>query len=480
MTQRPSRRTARCAVLPRAAAILLIALTTLVTGPAVLRASAQTGQVVPVIQIRSPQQIGVNDITLPEVAQLTLGNANLAAEIFQLNVDRPQQVGGMLTNLNQQLEVGWVLELPQGASGPLVQFISTSGSSGSSGSSSAGSSSNGSGNSSAQQGSTTGNKATSRPVTIAGMKLPVLLAEAGGLLLLVLTLLILLRRRARRGTWQDSLGKRLAGWLTGPAARRREQSIRAALSRTWRADTYSAGLAKTALAEAGQQIPSTAQGVIAADVRPGSLRVLPVPDLTPPQPWQADPEAPGTWIRPRFSGYLPQLNDAMCRPVRVGGDQDRQLFVDVSYCDGAIALTGDSAAATDVLLALLGEFGEYHPDLDLAVLGTAQLGSVKANLIRDSRMLAAIIGPEATVFDSPVQAAAARRKITGVIAVPGNVPTAESSEVARLCALRGSAWLALVVGDVPGAHWRWDVDRVGRMRLPTLGRTVVAPSSGFE
>jgi hypothetical protein len=483
MTKQPSRRTTRGAGLLRAAAILPIALIALVTGPAVRQAIAQTGQEIPVIQIENPAQIGVDDTTLPEVAQLTLGNPNLAQEIFELNVDRPQRVGGELTNPNQQLEVGWVLELPQGASGPLVQFISTNGSAGSggSGSTSSGSTSSGStssgGSTASPQRSGSGTRTTTagaaHDATIAGLKRPVFLAAIGGLLLLILTLFILLRQAVRR-VRRDSLGQRLAAWLTGPSRRRRQRERRVLLSRTWRADTYSAGLARAALAEAGQAIPQTAQRVIAADVRTDSIRVLPAPDLAPPEPWSADPEASGIWIRPRFSGYLPQITDAMTLPVRVGGDQDRQLFVDVSNCDGAIALTGDSAAASEVLLALFRDLGEYHTDLSLAVLGTVQPGPVRANLIRDSGELAAMIGPSAPVYDSPVQAGAVRRRITGVVAVPSGAPAHESIEVARLCALRGSTWLALVVGDVPGAHWRWDVDRVGQMRLPTLGRTVVA------
>jgi hypothetical protein len=483
MTTRPSRRTACGAGLLRVAAIVLIAATALVTGSAGQRASAQEGRKIPVIQIQSPARIGVDDITLPEVAQLTLGNAGLANEIFQLNVDRPQQVGGELTNPNQQLEVGWVLELPQGASGPLVQFITEGGSSGSGGSGSAGSGNSGTSSNSGttSHGSTSNPRTThvgaTRVVTIGGLKLqlPILLAEIGGLLLLGLTLFILLRRRAARGARKDSLGRRLAAWLTGPSSRRRERASRVALGQAWRADTYSPGLARAALAEARQVIPATVPTAIAADVRKDSIRVLPAPDLAPPQPWGADPEASRTWIRPRFSGYVPPVNDAMCRPVRVGGDQDGQMFVDVSHCDGAIALTGDSAVASEVLLALLDEFGEYHPDLGLAVLGTVQPGSVRANMMRDSGELAALIGPAAPAFDSPVRAAAARRRITGVVAVLGDAPTHESLEVARLCALRGSTWLALIVGDVPGAHWRWDLNHAGRVRLSALGRTVVAP-----
>jgi len=479
MTERPSCRTVRGAGLPRAAAILLIVLTALVTGPAVGRASTQNGQETPVILIESPAQIGVDDTTLPDVAQLTLGNAGLANEIFELNVGRPQKVGGELTSPNQQLEVGWVLELPQGASGPLVQFVPAKSSA-----DSGGPGSNGSGNSAGNSGtishgSTTNTQTTrvgaARAVTIGGLKLPVFLAVIGGLLLLGLTLLILLRRRAARGAGKGSLAGRLTAWFTGPSRRRRERAIRAALGRAWRADAYSTGMAGTALAEAGQAIPPTVQAAIAADVRTDSIRVFPAPDIAPPQPWRADPEAPGTWIRPRFSGDAQQVNGAMCRPVRVGGDQDKQLFVDVSHCDGTIALTGDSAAASEVLLALLGELGAYHPDLDLAVLGMHQPGSVRANLMPHSSQLAALVGPAAPANDSPVRAAAARRQITGVVAVPADTPIQESMEVARLCALRGSTWLALVVGDVPGAHWRWDVNHAGRMRLSALGRTVVGP-----
>src|SRR6516225_4545634 len=119
MAKRPSRTTARSAGLLRAAAILLIALTALVTGPAVWRASAQPGQQIPVIQIESPAQLGFQDTTLADVSLSTFGEPNEALAIFQLNDGRPQQVGGELTDPNQQLEVGWILELPQGASGSL-------------------------------------------------------------------------------------------------------------------------------------------------------------------------------------------------------------------------------------------------------------------------------------------------------------------------------------------------------------------------
>jgi hypothetical protein len=544
MAKRPSRKTARSPGLLRAAAILLIALTALVTGPAVWRASAQTDQQIPVIEIESPAQLGADDTTLAGVSQLTFGNQDEASEIFQLNDGRPQQVGGELTSVDQQLEVGWILELPQGASGSLVQFVTVSGSvspttefvqasgSGGTGSmsmatssapaSASGNQASGSGGTgsmsmatSSAPASSSGNQASgsggtgstsmatssapasssgnsgnnshssrvrtqttrrgaAHAATMMGLQFPVFLAEVGGLVVLGLTLLILLWRHAMRGARKGLLGRRLAAWLTGPSRRRREHMLRATLGQAWRADIRSVGAATVALTEAGQLVPPTVQAAVAAEVGTDSVRVFPPPELNRLQSSWADPGATGIWVRPRASEDARQIHNALCRPVRVGGHRGSQLFVDISHCDGTIALTGDPTAASEVLLALLGELARYHRDLTLAVLGTKPAGSVRAQLMRHSGVLAARIGPAAPANDSPVRAAAARREITGIVAVPGDTPVQESIEVARLCALRGSTWLALVVGDVPGAHWRWNVDRAGRMRLPALGRTVVA------
>ena len=307
-----------------------------------------------------------------------------------------------------------------------------------------------------------------------GLQFPVFLAEIGGLVILGLTLLILLWRHAMRGARKRQLGRRLAAWLTGPSRRRRERMLRATLVQAWRADIRSVRAAMTALTEAGQLVPPTVQAAVAAEVGTDSVRVFPAPELDQLQSSWADPGATGIWARPQASEDTREIHHALCRPVRVGGDRGSQLFVDISHCDGTIALTGDPTAASEVLLALLGELAGYHRDLTLAVLGTRQAGSVRAQLMRHSGVLAARIGPAIPANDSPVRAAAARRQITGVVAVPGDTPIQESFEVARLCALPGSTWLALVVGDVPGAHWRWNVDRAGHMRLPAIGRTVVA------
>jgi hypothetical protein len=528
MAKRPSRKTPCSAGLLRAAAILLIALTALVTGPAVWRASAQPNQQIPVIEIESPAQLGADDTTLAGVSQLTFGNTNEALEIFQLNDGRPQQAGGELTDDNQQLEVGWILELPQGASGALVQFVTVdgpvsptaefvqgsggsmgmatssptaggsggagstggmatssptaggSGGAGSTGGMAAGSpTASGSGHSgkhshTSPAGTQTTGGGAAHPATMMGLKFPVFLAEVAGLVMLGLTLLILLWWHAARVARKRQLGRRLAAWLTGPSRRRRERMLRAALVQDWRADMRSVRAATMALTEAGQLVPPTVQAAVAAEVGTDSVRVFPAPELDQLQSSWADPGATGIWARPQASEDAAQIHHELCRPVRVGGDRGSQLFVDISHCDGAIALTGDPTAASEVLLALLGELAGYHRDLTLAVLGTRQAGSVSAQLMRHSGVLAARISPAAPANDSPVRGAAARRQITGVVAVPGGTPIQESFEVARLCALPGSTWLAVVVGDVPGAHWRWNVDRAGHMRLPTIGRTVVA------
>lgn len=56
---------------------------------------------------------------LYEIAQRLLGNGDLYPEIFDLNKGRLQPDGGRLTNPTQ-IDVGWILQLPQSAHGPGV------------------------------------------------------------------------------------------------------------------------------------------------------------------------------------------------------------------------------------------------------------------------------------------------------------------------------------------------------------------------
>ncbi len=419
----------------------LLALLALTAGPALGTANAQDNGLIKVYVVKSAaDNNGVAD-TLPEIAQRTLGNAARSSEVFDLNKGRAQSDGASLTTQNQPLNPGWILRLPTDASGPFVQFGRDNG--------------------------------TQSDTGDAGVQIPVVLAVIGGVLLLALTLLILLRRQAGRaarriGRSLSAVGARLAA----PGRRRRARKFRQQLARQWQGDTTGPGAVRAALAEATRALSPAIAGPVAADLTSDAIRVLPAPDLPPPPPWQPDGER--GWSRPRWTNYAPNPADVDCRPVRVGGSADRQTFVDLSYCDSVVALGGDSATANEVLGALLNEITTYHPDLRVAVLGTLAGLSDRAVQFRHSSELATVIGPQRPMFDTPVRAAAQRHRLTGVVAVPASAPPTESVEVARLCGTRGSTWLALIVGDVPGAHWRCQVHRDGTMELPWLDRTLVA------
>jgi hypothetical protein len=422
----------------------LLAALALIAGPGLGAAAAQQNPqdngLIKVYVVRTAAaNNGVAD-TLPEIAQRTLGNQSRSTEIFDLNKGRTQSDGGSLTSANQTLNPGWILRLPADASGPFVQF-----------------------------GRDNGTSAGDTGV----VEIPVILAVIGGVLLLVLTLLILLRRQTARAARSIGRSVRVVGArIAAPGRRSRARKARQLLAQQWRGDTAGPGAVRAALIEAARTLSPAVAGPVAADLTSDVVRVLPAPDVAPPPPWQIDGER--GWSRPRWTNYAPNPSDVDCRPVRVGGSADRQTFVDLSYCDSVVSFDGDPTTANEVLGALLNEITTYHPDLRVAVLGALPGLNERVGQFRHSSDLATVIGPQRPFFDTPVRAAAQRHRITGVVAVPASTPDAEGIEVARLCGTRGSTWLALIVGDVPGAHWRCQVHRDGTMDLPWLDRTLVA------
>lgn len=414
---------------------------TLIGGPAANPAHAQENGVIKVYVVRTAEQNGGAAETLPEIARRTLGTPSRANEIFTLNQGRAQRDGGALRNPNQTLNPGWVLRLPADASGPFVQFGRDNG-------------------------------ATSGPPR--GLQIPTVLAALGGVLLLGLTLLILFRR------WTGRAARRIGGMLstagnrlTAPGRRRRARTARRQLVRQWRGDITGLGTVRVALAEAAQALPPTAPGPVTADLTIDTVRVLPVPEIAPPPPWQPDHEH--GWFRPR--ALNPGFNGAgEGRPVRIGGTAERQVFVDLTYCDGVIAFTGDQKTTNEILSALLNEIAGGYPDLTVAVLGTPPPGvSGQIRRFGHRSQLVAELRPAGPASDSPTVPAAQRHRVAGVIAVPADVPPSEAVEVARLCGSPGSTWLGLIAGDVPGAHWRCQVHNDGTMNVLWLDRTLIAP-----
>lgn len=402
----------------------------LLVGPLAGSAHAQDSNLIKVYVVRSQAQNGGVAETLPEIAQRTLGNPARASDILQLNEGRQQADGGALTGLDQTLHPGWILRLPPDASGAFVQF-----------------------------GQDTG-------ATKSIFSIPIVLAVLGGVLLLGLTLLILFRRKAMAGVRRIvEAGHR----LLAPVRRRKARQRRVTLAGQWHADPNSTMAAGVALAQVGRSVAGSVAGPMAVDLFREGVRVFPAPPQQPPAPWQAD--GPLRWTRPHVFGPAGDV-DPRCRPILIGGDTAFQSFVDLSYCDGALAVAGDERTAVEVQSAVMSDVATHHVDVRVAWLGESPAGNhLRFN---HSGELASLLNLTTSPFDAPIMAAARRRPVTGVIAVSATVPFTEKAQVARMCSTPGSTWIAVITGDVPGAHWRWDAHRDGTLRVPLLNRTVVA------
>jgi hypothetical protein len=148
------------------------------------------------------------------------------------------------------------------------------------------------------------------------------------------------------------------------------------------------------------------------------------------------------------------------------------MFVDLTYCAGALALTGDSRTASEVLGAPVTDLSRLHQGLRITYLREPPpdaRGTTRR--IGTSSELTSMIRRWAPVMNAPIVVAAARRQITDIIAVPASLPQRESAEIARLRSGLASTWTAIIAQDVPGAHWRWDARKDG---TPSLFHPVAA------
>src|SRR5215475_11241438 len=84
-------------------------------------AAADGDGLVKVFVVTDPARSGRID-TLGSIAASTLGDANRASEVFDLNRGRVQPDGGALTDPGQRLHPGWILRLPPAAAGPDVRL----------------------------------------------------------------------------------------------------------------------------------------------------------------------------------------------------------------------------------------------------------------------------------------------------------------------------------------------------------------------
>jgi hypothetical protein len=199
----------------------------------------------------------------------------------------------------------------------------------------------------------------------------------------------------------------------------------------------------------------------------------------PPHPWTVRED--GRWVRPRPPAPGPRPSrPRFPRLVRVGVNDDGTVLVDLAQLDGVLSMTGTDDVSRDLLALLIHELlsGPGAPP-PVAVLDPERLlppvpGAAPVRAVGD---LLARSQPAAPAT-AAVVAVATPQPEASILAVPTLPTAADAAAVAALCA-PGQGWNALVVGEVPGAHWRWTTSADGTADLGLLGLRVTVPVVGL-
>jgi hypothetical protein len=194
-----------------------------------------------------------------------------------------------------------------------------------------------------------------------------------------------------------------------------------------------------------------------------------------PSPWTA--ESPNRWSRPRQGGPT-AAESGPPKLVRVGAADDATVLVDLSHLDGTLAVTGNDDVARELLTLLTRELlDDPVRPATLTVVDPAGLIEIPSSVARVPSLetLRTQHRPvSAAVSQGVVTAAARPRPDAPIIVVPAPLSAADSAALAELCTSDGG-WAALVVGDLPAAHWRWTADADGMVDLGVLDLRVTVP-----
>ncbi|MFE7030814.1 hypothetical protein ACFU9Y_10940 [Streptomyces sp. NPDC057621] len=439
------------------------------------RAAAADGDTVKVFVVRTA---GAD--TLESIAARTLGSSSRAGEIFDLNRGLSQPDGGALTTQGDALRVGWILRLPEDATGPDVQVAQETGATGETGA----------GPETVPpatppQGAAPGDTGGQPDPATVVVPLPALLAVVGAVLLALVTAAILARKRVR-STWRAFL--RQLRRLGEPARRRRRLRHRVALSARFSGDADPVRRAYAVLREfAGSgSRPETAVHAVRVDAAGATVWVEASAGV--PASWQRLDAA--RWRRQAAADWLGRGTDATTTAgtpspdgsaclVRVGIDEEgAPLLVDLSRLDGVLSVTGDAGVGRAVVSGLLAELARSRPEIPVTLRQGAEGGAgfalpaglrepTGADGHRSSRDVRGA---------GTVRAGAVRRPVRGVVVVAGTPTRHEIAELVELCGPGGAGWTGLVCGDLPDARWRWHAEAEGTVELPLLGVKVTAPA----
>ncbi|MGY5033557.1 hypothetical protein ACWC9U_22275 [Streptomyces sp. 900116325] len=450
---------------------LLYALTALLAACLVVFGTTGSAEAAPdaglikVFVVQDPAQAGGQLATLRSIAGATLGDSGRANEIFTLNRGLAQSDGVALNGPDDQLHPGWILRLPQDASGPGVQLAQDA---------------DGQGGAAIPPGP--GSASSPGPAgqhTAFVIPLTSALALLGAILLALTTAGIVGRRKVRAGYTALRRGVHRLG---EPARRRRSLAQRRATDRWFDTDLDSIRRAYGTLNEFAATDRAPEKAVHAVCVEEAGVTVwLPASDSAA-APWSSIDDtrwrrldsAPG-----QASGSAsPAVPTDACL-VRVGTNAEgRPVFVDLSRLDGVLNVIGDKAVARDVVQNLLAEIARTRPNTPVTVLRGSVDGpmlTVPPSLQQWPSVASSTVAGSSPAHGT-VSAGASRRPVKGIVVVTGTPGPGETAELAALCGQGGAGWTGLVCGETQDAHWRWYTDGDGRVDIPVLDLRLTVPA----
>ena len=447
--------------------------------------------------------------SLWEIAQNHLGDGRRYREIFEMNKDRVQPDGSMLT-ISSLIRPGWVLHMPADAHGPGIEVIAEghhhAGDHGSDvrtvsrdhgHQAQGGHAEQGSGGlaGGGREGAGRHGGTTAAPVAPApqhGLTFPDELAAAS---LLAAGVLAALGRRRREQLWRRAFGARIAA--PAPSAASAEVAMRLGAQEplTWLLDTGLRYLSQS-LGQDGRTPPT----VVAAHLSAENLDLWVTPaDLGAPPPWTAVGDGQ-VWRLPAAALHRldPEQVAGALAPfpglVSLGTDSGGRVLVDLEAAHGLICLSGPENSVTSALSAMVVELAtnRWSDRMSITLVGFGEdltlLAPDRITAVRTlAEALPALEARAAEVSDAMAMAGIGS-VLTGrargadpetwaphylIMATPPSPQ--EQQRLLALAAIRHAAAAGYVVaGDVPGAAWTWDINGEGQLVASQLGFDVQA------
>jgi hypothetical protein len=398
-----------------------------------------------------------------DIAERHMGDGRRYHDIFELNKGRDQPDGQELT-LARLIQPGWLLVMPEDAAG--VERVTVTAVAPVVDATPAPPSSPVQGPAVPDAGASAAQAVEAREVSDAQS-----LAGSGLLAAGLLAAVVALRRRRR--TPQP-----------GQDATEMEVALRVGAdpARASRLDSALRGLAALRVA-AGQELPA----VYAARIDDAELTVFLSPaDSTAPAPWRATDDG-RQWHLAADAAVPSGRGVAAPYPglVSLGrSPEEADVLIDLEAAQGTISIVGDDAVARELATAIAAELVTNRWSDSLRVTGVdlpdalAEVGGERYRSVPDVEgALPALTSRQTDVLGSNILAGRVRGAGgTPEYLVAGSTPSPESARlIAELAADGGRApWGAVVVGDVPGARWRIEVDADGAAQVGVLGLSVTA------